>query len=85
MQFALIYYFFVLVIFPTKADGLSYEIFARRMGSTRSNEFKEVLSDIMKGKRYCMAVVDLHPASDSKFMVWSKMMPNETPVGYVID
>ena len=73
------------VIFPTKADGLSYEIFARRMGTERSKEFKEVLTDIMKEKRYCMAVIDLHPGSKSRFMVWTKMMPNQDPIGYVID
>lgn len=73
------------MIFPTKADGLSYEIFARRMGTDRAKAFKEVLTDIMKDRKYCMAVIDLHPGSQSKFMVWTKMLPNENPVGYVID
>lgn len=39
----------------------------------------------MKDGKYCMGIVDLHPASDSKFLVWSKMMPKQSPVGYVID
>ena len=73
------------VIFPTKSDGLSYEMFARRMGSERSKEFKEVLLDVMKDRRYCSAVIDLHPGSYSKFMVWSKILPNQNPVGYMID
>lgn len=55
------------------------------MGSERAKAFKEVLSDIMKDRRYCFAVIDLHPASESKFMVWSKMLPDQNPVGYVID
>lgn len=55
------------------------------MGSARSKEFKEVLADVMKGGKYCLVVVDLHPASDSRFLAWSKMLPDQAPVGYVID
>ncbi len=72
-----------IILFNSKRDKLQVAALSRQICAGRSGYFMSAYESAMNEKQFNCLVIDLHPRTESKYMLRSSVLPGELTVVYL--